>query len=129
MSEADLLLRKRKSRNRPLPPPPPPPPPAPHPPPRPPPAPLPAPLAPPAGAAATSNPSPYEFHDPAILGTTMDLLVHAPSESLAAQAHAAALAEIERLRKILSTYDVASDISRLNASRDPITVAPELIEL
>ena len=46
----------------------------------------------------------------------MDLIVQASSEKAAQAAHAAAWDQIERLRKILSTYDATSEISRTGGS-------------
>src|ERR1035437_9467488 len=73
--------------------------------------------------------TPFVFHDVDILGTSLDLQVTVPTDKDAARVHASALAEIERLRKILSTYDPASDISRVNASKDPVHVAQEVIHV
>jgi FAD:protein FMN transferase len=71
----------------------------------------------------------FHFHHENILGTSMDLKVFATHEAEAKQVEALILAEIERLRKILSTYDPESDISKVNASEDPVPCAPELIEV
>src|SRR5580658_3227139 len=54
----------------------------------------------------------YRFQHDHVLGTSMDLAVNASSEKAARAAHAAAWDEIERLCKILSTYDPHSEISR-----------------
>ena len=43
--------------------------------------------------------------------------------------YAALLAEIERLRALLSTYDPASDLSKINATTAPVHVAPEVIDV
>ena len=80
-------------------------------------------------AVAAMGADSFTFHQENILGTSYDLHVVAPSHADADAANAAALGEIERLRKILSTYDPASDISKINASRDPVKVAPELVAL
>lgn len=74
-----------------------------------------------AGAAET-----FEFHHPDVLGTSMDLVVVAPDEAAAQAADRAALAEVERLRKILSTYDDTSEISRLAGAAGPVKVSPDL---
>lgn len=59
-----------------------------------------------------------------VLGTSMDLLVAAPRAGDAAECARAIRTEIERLRRICSTYDPASEIS--GAMRgEPIT-SPEL---
>jgi FAD:protein FMN transferase len=58
----------------------------------------------------------YRFHHDNVLGTSMDVIISASSRQAAAAAETTLLNEIERLRKALSTYDPASEISRLNAS-------------
>jgi len=70
---------------------------------------------------------PFAYHETNILGTSLDLQVGAPSQADADAIHTALLAEIERLRGLLSTYDPASDLSKVNASTAPVTVAPEVI--
>jgi FAD:protein FMN transferase len=52
----------------------------------------------------------FQFHHENVLGTSMEMTVCASSEQEAAAAEAAALAEIDRLAKILSTYDPRSEI-------------------
>ncbi|MGN6368296.1 MAG: DUF2271 domain-containing protein [Phycisphaerae bacterium] len=71
------------------------------------------------------------FHYDHILGTSLDLQLIAPSPEVAEAAHQAVLAEVERLRAILSTYAPTTDISRLNAAPvgQPVNVAPELFEV
>ena len=44
-------------------------------------------------------------------------------------AHGAILAEVDRLRKILSTYETGTDLGKVNASRGPVKVSPEVIEV
>ncbi len=80
-------------------------------------------------SAATPSPTPYAFHHDHILGTSLDLTVWTTSEHLALQAEHAILDEIDRLLPILSTYDPASEISRLNASRETLRCSAELIEV
>ena len=62
-----------------------------------------------------------------VLGTSLDLMVEAPRQFVAVQCEACVLREIERLRRILSTYDPASEISRV-MSGAPVE-SPELAEL
>ena len=62
-----------------------------------------------------------------VLGTSLDLVIEAARPSDAAECEARLLGEIERLRKILSTYDPASEISRVMAGA-PV-VSTELAEL
>jgi thiamine biosynthesis lipoprotein ApbE len=69
----------------------------------------------------------FAFAHEGILGTSMDLTVRAPSRQEAEQCEQQVLAEIERLRAILSTYDPASEINRVKAGA-PVE-SPELAEL
>lgn len=62
-----------------------------------------------------------------VLGTSMDLIIEAPRASDAAACEAELLREIERLRRILSTYDPASDIRRAMAGET--VSSAELAEL
>jgi thiamine biosynthesis lipoprotein ApbE len=71
----------------------------------------------------------FRFHRDGVLGTSFDLAVATVSSNEAARVERAALDEIERLRKILSTYDTNSDISRLNRATGPVVVAAELAEV
>jgi thiamine biosynthesis lipoprotein len=64
-----------------------------------------------------------------VLGTSLDLVVAVPDRGRAEACESAVLEEVERLRRILSTYDPASEISRLNESRVPVRVSPELLEV
>lgn len=64
-----------------------------------------------------------------VLGTSLDLVVAGVGPARAEAAEAAVLGEIERLRKLLSTYDPSSEISRLNTAADPVRVSPELLEV
>jgi thiamine biosynthesis lipoprotein ApbE len=57
----------------------------------------------------------YDFGHEGILGTSMDLTVRAASRQKAEQCEQQVLAEIERLRAILSTYDPVSEINRVKA--------------
>jgi thiamine biosynthesis lipoprotein ApbE len=71
----------------------------------------------------------FRFHEDGILGTSFDLTVAAAHSNDAARVEKTVLAQVERLRRILSTYDAKSDISRVNAGTAPVVVAPELIEV
>src|SRR6478672_2089981 len=64
----------------------------------------------------------FSFHDTNVLGTSLDLQVNTATAADAEKAHAAVLAEIERLNKILSTYEPGTDIAKLNASTAPVKV-------
>ena len=75
------------------------------------------------------EPGQFHFHHENILGTSLDLIVRADTAATAAKVEQAVLAEIERLRKILSTYDPASEISRLNSATGPMSCSPELLDV
>jgi thiamine biosynthesis lipoprotein ApbE len=64
-----------------------------------------------------------------VLGTSLDLVVEVAGADRAEACERAVLEEIERLRRVLSTYDPASEISRLNDSRVPVRVSSELLEV
>ncbi len=66
----------------------------------------------------------YRFHHDFVMGTSLDLVIFTDSERNAAVAEAAVLNEIARLSRILSTYDPASEISRLGDA--PGNPSPEL---
>src|SRR5579863_3876655 len=59
---------------------------------------------------------PFQFHHENVLGTSMELIVNTASDREAASAEAAALTEIDRLAKILSTYLPESEINRIERS-------------
>jgi FAD:protein FMN transferase len=71
----------------------------------------------------------YHFHQENVLGTSLDLIVLAPRDADAEAAEQTVLDEIERLRQVLSTYDEASEISRLNRSSGPVSCSAELVEV
>ncbi len=71
----------------------------------------------------------FHFHHDHILGTSLDLYVMAAGPEEAENFEKAVLAEVERLRLILSTYDPASAVSRLNREAGPVPCPPELIEV
>ncbi|MEO5959552.1 MAG: DUF2271 domain-containing protein, partial [Opitutaceae bacterium] len=62
-----------------------------------------------------------------VLGTSLDLIVEAARPSDAAECEARMLGEIERLRRIFSTYDPASEISRVMEGAS--VESAELVEL
>lgn len=65
-----------------------------------------------------------------VLGTSMELKVLTGSEEKAAIAESAALAEIERLSKILSGYDKASEFSKwMQTSHQAIAVSKDLFQV
>jgi thiamine biosynthesis lipoprotein len=69
----------------------------------------------------------FAFRHDGILGTSLDLVVQAPQSADAAECHRQVLAEVERLRRLLSTYDPASEISQVCAGA-PVE-SPEVAEL
>lgn len=71
----------------------------------------------------------FAFHHDHVIGTSLDLCVVAPDEATAEAAERAVLDEIERLRLVFSTYDPASEISKLNRARTPVAVSAEMAEV
>ena len=67
----------------------------------------------------------FRFHADHVLGTSQDLVVDAADARSAQRFDDAVTAEVERLRKILSTYDSQSEISRLRLN-EPAKASPEL---
>ncbi len=80
------------------------------------------------GAGAPA-PGAYTYHETQVLGTSLDLQVTAAAQADADRAHTAVMAEVERLRKILSTYDAGTDLGKVNASKDAVKVSKEVIEV
>ena len=79
------------------------------------------------GGTAVGNASLHVFHRENILGTSMELKLAAANASEAEAGEAAALVEIGRLSRILSTYDPGSEASRwMNTSGEPVRVSSEL---
>ena len=82
-------------------------------------------------AAALSLPasvrtSPVYRHEN-VLGTSLEMRF---DSSTPARAEAAALAEIDRLANILSSYDASSEFSRWTRTQhEPVRVSPELMEV
>ena len=71
----------------------------------------------------------FAFHRDHVIGTSLDLSVVAPDESTAEAAEQTAVNEVERLRLVFSTYDAASEISKLNRTREPVRVSAEMAEV
>lgn len=70
------------------------------------------------------------FHHEMVLGTSMELRVIGASHEQAVKAESAALAEIDRLAKILSSYDGQSEVSRWLITRgEAVPVSAELAEM
>jgi len=80
-----------------------------------------------AGAPVTQV---YQFNYENVLGTSFELKVVASSEQLANTAERVALAEIDRLNSILSTYDPTSEVSRWQKTLNrEVSISPELFEV
>lgn len=71
----------------------------------------------------------FRFHHENILGTSLDIQVAASDAGQAGLAENAVLGEIERLRRLLSGYDPASEISRLNHASSPVTCSRETLDV
>jgi thiamine biosynthesis lipoprotein ApbE len=73
---------------------------------------------------------PFEFHHENAMGTSLALKIQAGTSVDADRAEAAALAEIDRLSKILSCYDPSSEVSQWLRTRDrAVAVSAELAEV
>ena len=72
----------------------------------------------------------YESHFENVMGTSLDVRIHASSTVAARDAEGAVLSEIDRLSRILSGYDPASEFSRwMRSPAVPTKVSPELAEV
>src|ERR1700688_4296891 len=72
----------------------------------------------------------YVSHYENVLGTSLELKIMASSPVQAEQAERAALAEIDREARILSSWDPDSEFSRWFRTRNqPVHVSPELFEI
>lgn len=65
-----------------------------------------------------------------VLGTSIEIKIVADAKQNAAEAEDAALAEVDRLNKILSGHDSSSEFNQwMKADKKPIAVSPELYEV
>ena len=80
-------------------------------------------------ADAGTGGQPFVFHDLDVLGTSLEVQVAAGTKDEAEKAHLAVREEIERLRKIMSTYDAGTELAQVNASNKAVAVSPELVEV
>ena len=72
----------------------------------------------------------YTAHYENILGTSFDMKTNANNESAADKAESAALAEIDREAKSLSSWDPNSEFSKwFRTQNQPVHVSPELFEV
>jgi thiamine biosynthesis lipoprotein len=82
------------------------------------------------GVAVASDPSlTYGFHHDYVLGTSLDLVVATDSAEKAEAIEEAVLKTIDRLCKVLSTYDSSSQISRFNRSTVSMHASTSLIDV
>ncbi|MEN9632654.1 MAG: hypothetical protein RL077_1058 [Verrucomicrobiota bacterium] len=83
-----------------------------------------------ARVAAEDQPRWYAFAHEHVLGTSLELTLAAKSALAAEAGETAALAEIDRLAAILSSYDATSEFSRWQATREvDVAVSIELFEV
>lgn len=76
------------------------------------------------------GPNTFTFHHENVMGTSCELRVAAATRADAELAESVALAEVDRLSKILSGYDPASEFSRwARTSGQPVAVSAELAEV
>ena len=80
-------------------------------------------------AAAAETVTDFHFHRDNVLGTSLDLTVRVPDRAQADAVEKTVLDEAERLRKILSTYDAASEICRAAAADAPVNASPDLLQV
>lgn len=71
----------------------------------------------------------FVFHHENVLGTSAELRIHAASRSAADAAEEQVLAQIDRLARIVSTYDARSEVMRWMAGEIGPDISPELYEL
>lgn len=80
--------------------------------------------------ATSKAATPHQFTRDNVLGTQLDVKIIAQTDAQAKQAFTVAHQEIERLNRILSSYQPQSECSRLSAAAkgSPIKVSPELYQ-
>jgi thiamine biosynthesis lipoprotein len=72
----------------------------------------------------------YEFRHENVLGTSLELRVHADTEDAARSTEVRVLSEIDRLAVVFSGYDTSSEFGRWQKTMgEPTKVSPELFEL
>lgn len=80
-----------------------------------------------ARAVAEARAPLHVFQHENVLGTSLDLKLAATTAAAAKAGEAAALQEIDRLARILSTYDSSSEASQwIRSAQKPVPVSPEL---
>ena len=82
------------------------------------------------GLPGNKGPKTYVSNFENVLGTSFEMKVTSSSEDIADQAETVALAEIDRLSKILSGYDPSSEFSIWQRTQDvPVSVSKELFDV
>lgn len=76
---------------------------------------------------ASENSAEFKFHHDNILGTSLDLTVVAAAKTDADAAERAVVDEVERLRRILSSYDAESELSKLLRAAGATPCSSDLI--
>lgn len=72
----------------------------------------------------------WSYQHENVLGTSLDLKIATPFEADAGKAESAALAEVDRLSRILSAYDADSEFSRwLKGPQIPVVISTELYDV
>ncbi len=71
----------------------------------------------------------FVFHHENVLGTSAELRIHADSSTTANEVERQILAEIDRVAKIVSTYDAGSEMRHWIAGELGTKVSPELFDL
>ncbi|QDU29246.1 Thiamine biosynthesis lipoprotein ApbE precursor [Anatilimnocola aggregata] len=79
--------------------------------------------------ASLANGEEFVFHHENVLGTSAELRIHADSRSTANEVERRILAEVDRVARIVSTYDAGSEMRRWIAGELGTKVSPELFEL
>jgi thiamine biosynthesis lipoprotein len=80
--------------------------------------------------APAPRPRRFAFHYENVLGTSLELQIVATHRRAAARAESAALAEVDRLERILSGHSPASELARWQATHGTsVPVSPELAEV
>lgn len=81
-------------------------------------------------AASVGSPERFAFHHENVLGTSLELRLHARDATTAAHAESIALAEIDRLARVFSSYSPDSEFSRWQRTRDEaVVISSELFEV
>lgn len=88
------------------------------------------------GFAATTSASPYainrrihSFHYDHVIGTSLDVSLESDDPHDSHVVERVVLEEIERLRRVFSTFDLSSELSWLNRARGAVTVSTEMLEV